>query len=169
LSDVKYERFRIFIIIFLLLIIFAGALIAWARYEPGEIIEIYRVPDETFQGMIYIGGAVSLPGFYPYRYEDTIDSLIKAAGGFTGEADLNEITISIRDIENEQQPQKININRAEVWLLQALPGIGEILAQKIVDYREQNGPFSNITQLMEVEGIGAAVFNKISFLISVTD
>jgi competence protein ComEA len=169
LSEEKYSRFRVVIIIFLSVVIAAGVLIIWARYEPGEAVEIYRIPDEVFAGKIYIGGAVNLPGYYPYQYEDTIDSLIKAAGGFAGNTDQEEITLSISDTKIEQQPQKVNINRAEVWLLQALPGIGEILAQRIVNYREQNGPFSNILQLMEVEGIGTAAFEKIEKLITVTD
>jgi competence protein ComEA len=169
LSEVKYSRFRVVIIIFLSVVIAAGVLVVWARYEPGEAVEISRTPDEVFEGSIYIGGAVNLPGYYPYQYEDTIDFLIKAAGGFTGNTAPEEITLSISDTKIEQQPQKVNINRAEVWLLQALPGIGEILAQRIVVYREQNGPFSNILQLMEVEGIGTAAFEKIEKLITVTD
>jgi competence protein ComEA len=169
LSEVKYSRFRVIIILFLSVVITAGVLIVWARYEPGKAVEIYRTPDEVFEGSIYIGGAVNLPGYYPYQYEDTIDSLIKAAGGFTGNTAPEEITLSISATEDKQQPQKVNVNRAEVWLLQALPGIGEILAQRIIDYREQNGPFNNILQLMEVEGVGITVFEKIEKLITVTD
>lgn len=78
-------------------------------------------------------------------------------------------TINIPEIEEEQQPQKININRAEVWLLMALPGIGETLAQRIVDYRQQNGPFRHTNELTRVAGIGTATCERIKHLISVSD
>ncbi len=66
-----------------------------------------------------------------------------------------------------EAPQRININTAEPWLLQALPGIGEILAQRIIDYRTANGRFLSIEDLMNVEGIGSSVFEKIKDKITV--
>ena len=63
----------------------------------------------------------------------------------------------------------ININRAETWLLEALTGIGPTLAQRIVDYREQNGPFRNTSELTEVEGIGTAIYERIKHRITVAD
>ena len=66
-------------------------------------------------------------------------------------------------------PQKIDINRAEAWLLEALPGIGEIKAQAIIAYRQQNGGFSHITEITKVEGIGPAIYEEIKELITVGD
>jgi comEA protein len=65
-------------------------------------------------------------------------------------------------------PQKIDINRADVWLLQALPGIGETKAQAIVDYRIQNGLFRVAEDITKVPGIGASVFEKIKPFITVS-
>lgn len=48
----------------------------------------------------------------------------------------------------------IHINLAEKEEFMALPGIGEVLAQRILDYREENGPFPSVEALMNVEGIG---------------
>lgn len=56
---------------------------------------------------------------------------------------------------------KLNINLATSEMLQILPGIGPSLAQRIIDYREENGPFTNIEELKNVSGIGNATFNKI--------
>jgi len=50
-----------------------------------------------------------------------------------------------------------------------LPGIGEALAQRIVDYRTKNGPFRNIDELLKVPGIGTSVYDKIKNLITVSE
>jgi len=77
--------------------------------------------------------------------------------------------LHITDVGEQQEPQKIDINRAEIWLLEALPGIGESKAQAIVDYRQQNGAFHNIYELTDVAGIGTATFERIKHLITVSD
>lgn len=61
----------------------------------------------------------------------------------------------------------ININTASLEELDSLPGIGEVKAQAIIDYREANGPFGSIEEIMEVSGIGEATFEKIKDLIGV--
>ncbi|NCC69530.1 MAG: helix-hairpin-helix domain-containing protein [Clostridia bacterium] len=55
----------------------------------------------------------------------------------------------------------ININTADAELLCALPGIGEKTAQAIIFYREENGPFSDISDIIDVKGIGLSTYEKI--------
>ena len=65
--------------------------------------------------------------------------------------------------------KRININTADAQTLQSLPGIGEVLAQRIIDYRTENGPFTSVHDLEKVEGIGAKKVLDIIELIYVED
>ena len=82
---------------------------------------------------------------------------------------LSDDSEAADEVISETQPQKIDINRAEAWLLQALPGIGPGKAQAIIDYRQQNGGFSNIVEITEVPGIGDSIYEDIRDLITVGD
>ena len=165
----KFNKYWTLITILLVAIIAIGSIVAWSRYSPSQPVEISISSNQELQGRIYIGGAVSNPSFYPLKAGDSIEALIQAAGGTTTSADLSRLKLYIPQIGEEEQPQKININRAEAWLLEALPGIGETLAQGIIAYRQQNGPFHNISQLIKVEGIGATTYERIKHLITVAD
>jgi competence protein ComEA len=59
-----------------------------------------------------------------------------------------------READRAPQKAKLDINRATVQELQALPGIGEVLAQRVVEYRGVHGPFKTIEGLIKVKGIG---------------
>jgi competence protein ComEA len=111
---------------------------------------------------------VANPGIYSLKEGDTLQTLLSDAGIET-DADLSHIELYVPREGEYQSPQKIDINRAEPWLLEALPGIGEVLAQRIVDYRSENGPFKIIEDLLKVSGIGEATFEKIEDYITVSD
>jgi competence protein ComEA len=100
---------------------------------------------------------------------DTIDDLLQAAGGATSAADPDGIELHIPFAGEAAAPQKVDLNRAGGWLLQALPGIGETRARAIIDYRQQNGGFRYIGEITDVEGIGTATYEKIKELITVSD
>jgi len=159
------------ITIFLVAVIVVGGIAAWSRYSPNQpvAISIAELPDQAPYDEIYIGGAVVNPGFYPLVPGDSVAALIGAAGGTAASADLTELELLIFLVEEEPEAQKVNINRAELWLLEALPGIGETRAQAIIDYRQHNGSFHNINELTNVEGIGAATYEEIKHLITVAD
>ncbi|MDA1183418.1 MAG: ComEA family DNA-binding protein [Acidobacteria bacterium] len=63
---------------------------------------------------------------------------------------------------------QVNVNTATMSQLQTLPGIGPATAQRIMDYREQNGGFTRVEELMNVRGIGEVSFLKLKALVSVT-
>ena len=69
--------------------------------------------------------------------------------------------------EGESPPTFIDINTATAQELEGLPGIGEVLAARIVAYREEHGPFQRTDQLMAVRGIGPVKYEEIRHLVTV--
>jgi len=157
------------VIILLAVVIIVGGIVIWSRYSQSPAIEISIVPDQELKGEIYIGGEVNNPGFYPLEAGDGVEDILRAAGGTTESADLTRLELFVPGVGRVSESQRVNINRAEAWLLETLPGIGEVRAQAIVDYRRQNGPFHHISELVNVEGIGTATYEKIKHLITVAD
>ncbi len=155
--------------IVLVAIIAIGGANIWAKLTPGNLIEISLTSELALSGSVFVGGAVNNPGFYPMRSEDSIETLVQAAGGLTGSANSSQFNLYVATVTEEQGPQKVDINRAAARLLQTLPGIGETLAQRIIDYRQQNGLFLNTRELLKVTGIGAATYEKIEPLIAVAE
>jgi competence protein ComEA len=156
--------------ILLLVIIAVASVIAWSRFSASRAAEISiaddfpapEIPDE-----IYIGGVVVSPGCYPLAADDTIGTLVQAAGGVSAGGDGGMIELYVGAAGSEAAPQKINLNRAESWLLEALPGIGEERAKAIIDYRSEHGPFRSVSELTRVSGIGTKTLEQIEHLVTV--
>lgn len=139
---------------------------------------------------VYVTGEVINPGVIELKVGDRIEDAIKAAGGTTDIANLEKVNLAykledgqklyipninekeeavILSTENgenvvkdsEKSNGKININNASIDNLCKIPGVGETLAKRIVDYREQNGKFKNIEDLRNVSGIGEKKFESI--------
>ncbi|MCX6004468.1 MAG: ComEA family DNA-binding protein [Chloroflexi bacterium] len=138
-----------------------------SQLQPVEIT-LRDSPEYAARGEIYIGGAVARPGIYPLKGDDTLSTIVESAG-VSDNADLSKIKIHIPLKGGSIQPQKVNLNRAEAWLLQALPGIGEGKAMAIIDYRNKNGPFRNIDDLRKIEGFGNSILEKIKDFVSLED
>jgi len=165
----RADRFYLFVTVFLVIAAIAGGVmlaVQHSRSQPVEIVLSQTEPPEL-SGELYIGGAVANPGIYPLKEGDTLQTLLSDAG-IEPDADLSHIELYIPREGEAELPQKIDINRAEPWLLEALPGIGEVLAQRIVDYRSENGPFRRIEDLLKVSGIGPATFENIKDFITVS-
>jgi len=151
------------------LAIIAGAAVFAVRCGGAEPLEITLAPAPEYNGEIAVGGAVNNPGIYPFSDDDTIGDIIRAAGGPAPGADAGQVALVIPEVGQGEAPQRVDINRAAVWLLEALPGIGEERAQAIVAYREQSGPFRDIYELLNVPGIGETTLAGIQDMITVTD
>ena len=79
---------------------------------------------------------------------------------------LEEITVPEGPSAGEES-DLLDLNTATEAQLRTLPGIGEVLARRIVDYRETNGPFASVEELTAVEGIGNALLYRLRELVTV--
>jgi competence protein ComEA len=160
------------IIIILLAAVIAGGTVTllqkqpWAK-QPLEITLADHTSSSQAEMQAYVGGAVASPGWYPCNGDDRLGEVLTMAGGALSDANTGQVTIHIPTKDESEQSQKISINRADAWLLEALPGIGPSLAQAIIDYRQANGPFVMIEELLLVPDIGGATFNGLKDLITV--
>ncbi|MGD8539351.1 MAG: helix-hairpin-helix domain-containing protein [Candidatus Aminicenantes bacterium] len=69
--------------------------------------------------------------------------------------------------QSKSEAKKVNINTANLDELQTLPRIGEKVAQRIIDYRKEHGPFKKIEELMKVQGVGEKTFKQLKDKIEV--
>jgi competence protein ComEA len=162
-------RFWTAVILVLVMVIAAGGLIIWSKLQPSQPLEIVLPPAPELRGEITITGAIKVPGIYPLRSADCLEAVIQSAGGITPDAAPGKLTLYIPLAAEEPSPQKIDINRAEAWLLKALPDIGEARAKAIIAYRNEHGRFAHISDLLKVEGISTATLEKIKDLITVAE
>jgi competence protein ComEA len=135
---------------------------------------------------VYVSGAVHQPDVYTLPPDSIVKDALVAAGGATDDADLDRINLAqsvadgqhvyvprvgeedlpVEPPSSQADPGKVNINTADSRTLESLPGVGPVLAQRIVDYREAHGPFASIEEIMEVSGIGSATFEQMRDLIT---
>jgi competence protein ComEA len=142
-----------------------------------EIIPITIAEPEIF---VDVTGAVNDPGVYTLTGRSRVIDAIKAAGDSAPGADLSTINLArvlndgeqiyvdstIVNSSGQRVSKKvasgpININRATLRQLDALDGIGPVIAGRIIEYRKKNGSFLTIDDLQKVSGIGAAKFAQI--------
>lgn len=171
MTHIRYKKCRIAATAFTAAAIIIGGTLTASGCDDTLPIEI-SMPETTSAiqiTQVYIGGEVNNPGLYLLQDGDTLESLIQAAGGVTDGTDIGYIELNIAPSGDKETPQKININSAEAWLLEALPGIGEVKAQAIIDYRQQNGLFHNKNELLNVDGIGQSTLENIESLITVAN
>ena len=82
---------------------------------------------------------------------------------------LHDVRILIPTFVDAEPESKIDLNHASAAELESLPGIGPVLAGRIVDYREEHGSFRNVEGLSEVSGIGTSVVERIADLLTLGD
>jgi competence protein ComEA len=142
-----------------------------------EVIPITIAEPEIY---VDVTGAVNKPGVDTLTGKSRVIDAIKAAGDSAPGADLSTINLarvlndgeqiyvdslvvngSGQRISKKTPSGPININRATARQLDALDGIGPVIAARIVEYRKVNGSFLSVDDLQKVSGIGAAKFAQI--------
>ncbi len=168
--SITYHKVWIVALLLLLVSLVIGIIlltINCTAHRPQEII-ITATEQLDASVSIYIGGAVASPGYYPVTSSETLADIIGTAGPLE-QADLSGISIHIPENNAHHPPQRIDINRADAWLLEALPGIGAGKAQSIIDYRLKHGRFNSVKELLTIEGIGPSTLEEIEDFITVED
>ena len=146
--------------------------------------------DQTVQ--VYVCGEVAAPGVYQLKDGMRICDAVEAAGGLTKAASreywnlaekLSDGQMIYFPTEEEARERKasaeaagatveesdgrIDINTADAAQLVTIPGIGETRAAAILAYREKNGPFAKVEDIMQVSGIKSALFEKMKDYITI--
>lgn len=141
--------------------------------------------------VVDLRGAVTNPGVYELPAGSRLDDAIVAAGGLTDAADLSQINLAQRLQDGAvvavpamlaagaedaasapvaaTQPAgggRVNINTATTAELDSLPGIGDVSAGRIIEYREANGPYRSVDDLVHVQGISMATINKLRDMVT---
>jgi competence protein ComEA len=163
----------------ILIIASSGVLLLQGASEEIVIAEVteIEIPEQVMLLVVDVAGAVKNPGVYSLPINSRVVDAIAAAGNVLKGADVSDINLarilkdgeqvyvhvasraisSSRSTARSAPPQNtgpIAINRASAKELEALDGIGPVLASRIIAYRNANGPFVTLEALLEVSGIG---------------
>ena len=176
----SHSQKRALLIIGSVLLILSVFIVARGNSQSSQAIEVIPITIAEPEIFVDVTGAVNNPGVYTLTGKSRVIDAIKAAGDSAPGADLSTINLA-RVLNDGEQiyvdstvvnsrgvrvskaiPRgPININRATARQLDALDGVGPVIAQRIVDYRKINGSFLSIDDLQKVSGIGAAKFAQI--------
>lgn len=161
--------------------------------EPGLALAAEEIGDlDVASVFVHVVGEVMKPGVYELSEGARVSAAIEAAGGATPEAALNGVNLARIMSDGEQlivpnaeqmaaaplgasgsvplpgfSNGLINLNLTDVATLETLPRVGPALAQRILDWRESNGGFTSVDQLMNISGIGEKTFEQLRELVTI--
>ena len=183
-QDYTYSQRRALIAISLVAILFATFLFTNTRGRA--VAQESAKPTLTMPAvaktiLIHVAGKVKRPDVYPLLAGSRVSDAIKAAGGANKGVDLGDINLARVLMDGEQvyvgyvpkasssssKSSKsrftgvININRATKAEFDSLAGIGPVIASRIINYRNTNGPFLALDDLLKVSGIGSKTLERI--------
>lgn len=122
---------------------------------------------ESAKVTVDVSGDVAYPGLYTVDASTSLADVLRIALAQQDELP-DTVSLTIAASAGECAPQRVDLNHADAWLLDALPGIGPDRAKAIVDYRDRNGPFSSAQELVMVPGFGNATYEALKEFVTVT-
>ncbi len=156
--------------------------------QPVQNVAIDAPAEDAVTGgelFVHVLGQVAKPGLYVLDSDARVVDALAAAGGTLDDADLQTVNLARLLSDGEQLivpvigaeqvdggsssagDGLVDLNNADVSELEMLPGIGPALAQRIVDWREKNGRFRSVEDLLAVSGIGDSVLGGLKDLVRV--
>lgn len=141
--------------------------------------------------LVHVAGAVVKPGVYQLKEGSRVIDAVEVAGGGLQSSDEDALNLAAKVFDGQKiyVPEKgkapppgetasipgavagdnirININSATLDQLDSLPGVGQVTARKIIEYREKRGFFKRIEELKEIDGIGDKKFDQLKDKLSV--
>lgn len=189
------SRIKLVVILLMSIIITAGSFYVYGEKTavPDSVtltktVEAPKTIEKSNEDVVYISGAVCKPGVVKLPAGSRVENALEMVGGLSAEADTVKINLAekVKDGMHIHVPSnipsrqgeavsglaakhdgKININYADVEELDKLPGIGPMMAARIVEYRKANGNFISIEDIKNVKGIGEAKFQKLKDKITI--
>jgi len=151
--------------------VLTGSAVLVAARRPSPAIRIFEPPAQA-EVVVQVDGAVVRPGLYHLPPGSRVADAIAAAGGPAPTADLALLNRArvLRDGERVTLPHRaagppregqVDLNAAGARELEALPGIGPVLAARIIAYRDRHGPFNRLEDLLQVEGVGPRLLDRL--------
>lgn len=159
-----------------------------APVEHIEVSPAVTDPPDTVaaESYVHVSGAVRKPGLYVVSAGARVIDAVSAAGGLADDAEESAINLARPVTDGEQlivpaegeapapsapgggsAPGTVSINTADAAALEELPGIGPALAGRIIDWRDTEGPFGTVDDLLAVSGIGPKVLESLRDLVTV--
>jgi competence protein ComEA len=169
----------------------AGIILLTAGQPDGEPVELSSPP--TPAGLVvHVIGSVNAPGVYELVNGSRLSDAIQAAGGLSTNANDQELNLAEKVMDGQQirvpayptptatrettattgeystvTSRLIDINIDDQEALESLPGIGPVLAQRIIKYRTVYGPFQSVEDILVIYGLSEDVYNQIKDMITV--
>jgi competence protein ComEA len=167
-------------------IVIGAAALAWFSRPQSEPVAPAASVSAMASGaatalVVAVAGKVKYPGLVRLPAGARVADAIEAAGGVLPGTDLSTVNLARKVTDGElitiggpgsaatpgMSDGKLNLNTATAAQLDALPGVGPVLAERIVAYRDRKGGFRNVGELRQVEGIGDAKFEQLKDLVTV--
>ncbi|MEV8516760.1 ComEA family DNA-binding protein [Dactylosporangium sp. NPDC051484] len=188
---------RVLLVVAGLVVCISAGLVWWSRPRVTPVPQVSSAPPVAATSsapamlVVSVAGRVHRPGLVRLPAGSRVADAIEAAGGVVPGVDLTGVNLARKLVDGEMiaigvtpppgavggvntggaggagRTGPVNLNTATVAELQTLPGIGEVLAQRIVEFRDRHGGFRAVTDLRQVEGIGNAKFQQLKDRVTV--